>query len=143
MLISARAELERAWAAADGSLLKPSGEYRADLADVGRPRGAAPRDDRREVLGAALVFAAANGRTNTFDYLYSAGVDIDFRLYLNTTGLHLAIQFQKVDMVHLLAREAATTIKDDQYNSDAGGWATACANGASASEMIRTLVGAS
>ena len=133
----------RSWVAPSGALLKPAGEYRPNFADVGRPAGAAPTDDPAEILGEALVFAAANGRTNTLDYLHGAGVNIDARPYRNTTGLHLAIQLCKPEMVtHLLELGAATSIRDDQYDSDARGWAAACDDGTPRAGAVRALLDA-
>lgn len=138
-----RLDLVRTWVDERGALLKPPGTYRPNFADVGRPQGAPPTDDPAEIVGEALVFAAANGRIEVVDYLRHAGVSIDVRPYRNTTGLHLAIQFRKVAMVrHLLECGAAITIKDDQYDSDAHGWAVACDKGSGASSQIRSLVAA-
>ena len=68
-------------------------------------------------------------------------MDIDARPYLNATGLHLAIQLRKLEMVsHLLALGASTAIKDDQYNSDARGWAAACDDASQPAQSIRALV---
>ena len=71
------------------------------------------------------------------DYLLDAGADIDARPYQNTTGLHFAIQFQRVGMVrHLLDRGASVTIEDANYGSDAAGWAQACDDGSDAAAAI-------
>lgn len=133
--------LVRAWVAPDGVLLRRPGDYRPNWADVGRPRGSPPTEDPSEILGEAFVFAAANGRFEVVDYLLDAGVDVDSRPYRNTTGLHLAIQFQKVGMVqHLLDRGARTDIRDDQYRSDAAGWAAACNDGTDVAGAVAALV---
>ena len=131
----------RDWVGVDGSLRADPGPYRPNWADVGRPAGAAPSDDPREILGEALVFAALNDRSAVVDYLLDAGVDIDARPYRNTTALHFAIQFRRHDMARLLLnRGAATTIEDDTYQSDAAGWAQACDNGSEAATAIRELI---
>lgn len=136
-------DLVRDWVSDAGELLKPPGAYRPNFADVGRPAGNTPTDDPDEIFGEALVFAAANGRVPVVDYLLSTGASIDARPYRNTTGLHLAIQFRKVEMVrHLLSCGAAHSIADDQYNSDAHGWAAACDNGSEAAVEIRSLLDA-
>ena len=131
----------RDWVAPDGSLQADPGPCRPSWADVGRPPGAATTDDPVEIIGEALVFAALNGRRAVVDYLLDTGADIDARPYQNTTALHFAIQFQRLEMVrHLLGLRAAVTIKDANYGSDASGWAQACDDGSEAAATIRALV---
>jgi hypothetical protein len=133
-------DLVRQWVSEQGELVAAPG-HRPDWADVGRPEGEPPTDDPAEIIGEALVFAAANGRREVADYLLGTGADIDSRPYRNTTALHFAIQFRKLDMVrHLLRRGASTTIEDDQYHSDARGWAVACDKGTGPSSTIRSLL---
>lgn len=132
----------RDWVGPDGSLRTDPGPYRPDWADVGRPAGAPPTDDPAQIVGEAFVFAALNNRRDVVDYLLDAGADIDARPYQNTTALHLAIQFQRAEMVrHLLDRGAAATIKDANFGSDASGWAQACDDGSETAASIRTMVG--
>lgn len=132
----------RDWVAIDGSLLADPGPYRPDWADVGRPAGRPVTDDPAEIVGEALVFAAANDRRSVVDYLLGAGADVDARPYRNTTALHFAIQFGRLDTVrHLLRRGASVTIEDGTYGSDAAGWAEACENGNEDGTAIRRLVG--
>jgi len=132
------------WVSADGSLLDDPGTYRPNWADVGRPPGNAPTDDPVEILGEAFVFAALNNRRSVVDYLLDAGVDIDVRPYRNTTALHFAIQFRRLEMVRrLLERSASTAILDDTHGSDAAGWAQACDDGSERAGTIRELVSAS
>jgi ankyrin repeat protein len=136
-----RLDLVRSWVDAQGTLTKHPGPYRPSWADVGRPPGAEPTDDPDEIIGEALVFAAANGRTGVVDYLLDAGASVDARPYRNTTGLHLAIQFHKPEMVrHLLARGASTDLPDDEYGSDAAGWAAACDDGSTPAATIVALL---
>lgn len=131
----------RSWIDADGGLARPVGEYRPNLADVGRPAGGPPTDDPREILGEALVFAAGNDRSEAVDFLLDVGVDIDARPYHNTTGLHLAVQFHRPAMVaHLLDRGANPTIADHNHDSTANGWAVACDDGTPAASRIRELL---
>ena len=130
------------WVSADGSLLDDPGVYRPNWADVGRPAGYPPADDPVEILGEAFVFAALNNRLTVVDYLLDAGVDIDVRPYRNTTALHFAIQFRRLEMVRfLLERGASTAILDDIHGSDAAGWAQVCADGSERASTIRELVG--
>jgi ankyrin repeat protein len=137
---SGELNLVRQWVSEQGELLAPPG-HRPNWADVGRPEGEPPTDDPAEIIGEAFVFAAANGRRDVADYLLDARVDIDARPYRNTTALHFAVQFGKLDMVrHLLERGASTTIEDDQYRSDARGWAAACDKGTEPSSTIRSLL---
>ncbi len=131
------------WVSPDGALLADPGPYRPNWADVGRPAGAAPSDDPAEIVGEAFMFAALNDRRTVVDYLLDAGVDIDARPYQNTTALHFAIQFGRLDMVeHLLARGASTTIEDANFNANAAGWAAACDDGAEVNAAIRSVVDA-
>ena len=133
----------REWVATDGSLLADPGPYRPDWADVGRPVGCPPTDDPAEVVNEALVLAAANDRKEVVDYLLGTGVDVDARPYRNTTALHFAIQFGRLDMVrHLLRQGASVTIEDDTYRSDAAGWAQACESGSEDGTEIHRLVSA-
>ena len=133
-----RLDLVQGWVDSSGGLRRHPGPYRPDWADVGRPPGAEPTDEPAEIIGEALVFAAANNRPDVVDYLLDAGADVDAHPYRNTTGLHLAIQFRKPEMVrHLLAREASTEMPDDEYHSNAAGWAAACDDG---SNSARTIV---
>lgn len=132
------------WVSTDGSLLDDPGAYRPNWADVGRPSGKPPTDEPEEILGEAFVFAALNNRRTVVDYLLGAGVDIDMRPYRNTTALHFAIQFRRLEMVRfLLERGASTAILDDTHGSDAAGWARACDDGSERAGTIRELVGAS
>lgn len=134
-------DLVRSWVDESSALLKPPGPYRPNLADIGRPAGAPPTQDPKEILGESFVFAAANGRTSVVDYLLEVGVSIDARPYRNTTALHLAIQFGKAAMVqHLIERGASTAIEDDTYHSDALGWAQACDKGNKTSAEIHALL---
>jgi ankyrin repeat protein len=133
-------DLVRQWVGEQGELLAAPG-HRPNWADVGGPGGAPPTDDPAEVIGEAFVFAGANGRRDVADYLLDTGADIDSRPYRNTTALHFAVQFRKLDMVRrLLRRGASTTIEDDQYHSDARGWAVACDKGTEPSSTIRFLL---
>ena len=131
----------RDWIGDDGTLRAPPGPYRPNWADVGRPAGGPPTDDPVEIMGEAFVFAALNDRRAVVDHLLEAGADIDARPYRNTTALHFAVQFQRVEMVeHLLGRGASVAIADGTYRSDAAGWARACDDGSAAAVSIRDLI---
>ena len=132
------------WVSTDGSLLDDPGVHRPNWADVGRPAGNPPSDDPIEVVGEAFVFAALNNRITVVEYLLDAGVDIDVRPYRNTTALHFAIQFRRLEMVRrLLERGASVTILEDTYSSDAAGWAKACDDGSQLAVTISELVNTS
>jgi len=129
------------WVSPTGDLRKSPGPYRVNWADVGHAPGPPPSDDPNEVIGEALVLAAANGRRAVVDYLLEAGADIDARPYNNTTGLHFAILFGKPAMVaHLLAQGAATDIEDDNHHSNASGWAQACVDKNPNAQEIKALI---
>lgn len=129
------------WVAVDGTLRGHPGAYRPNWADVGRPAGERPTDDPAEIVGEAFVFAALNNRHAVVDYLLHTGVHVDVCPYRNTTALHFAIQFRRVDMVRrLLDLGASVTVPDGVYNSDAAGWARACDDGSQAATTIRWLV---
>ena len=131
----------QAWVSADGVLRADPGPYRPNWADVGRPAGDPPADDPYEIVGEAFVFAALNNRHAVVDYLLDTGVHVDVRPYRNTTALHFAIQFRRLDMVRrLLDRGASVSVADGVYGSDAAGWAQACDDGSQAATTIRWLV---
>ena len=74
------------------------------------------------------------------DDLVGAGVEPNRAL--NTTALHVAIQFNRARMVrHLRDRGASVAIEDGTYGSDAAGWAHACDDGGEAAVAIRELLG--
>lgn len=127
----------RSWVDREGELTRHPGAYRPDWADVGRPEGEAPTADAAHVIGEAFVFAAANGRPAVVDHLLDVGTDIDARPWCNTTGLHFAVQFGKVEMVrHLLARGASIAIADTNFDGTAAGWAAAGDDGSGAAATI-------
>ena len=146
-LAAAAGQLEavRDWVSPDLTLLRDPGPYRPNWADVGRPEGEPSSADGREIIGEAFVFAALNDRRSVADYLLQIGVDIDSRPYRNTTALHFAVQFHRLDMVRfLLDRNANVSIRDDVFGADAKNWANACNDGSPASgEILRLLEGAS
>ena len=140
---SGQLDLVRDWVSPDGKLTQSPGVYRPDWAAVGRTEGDAPTDDPDEILGEAFVFAAANDRRAVVDYLNAAGIDINARPYRNTMGLHVAIQFRKPDMVEQLIHLGADlSILDDEYHSDATGWAAACDDGSPEATRILALINA-
>ncbi len=135
-------DLIKEWVTSDGALTRDPGPNRPNWADVGRESGEPPTNNPSEIVGEALVFAAANNRLHVVDYLLDAGTDIDARPYRNTTGLHFAIQFHKPDMVrHLLSRGASTNIKDDIHAGDASGWAVACNDGSPEAKRVSADIG--
>ncbi len=138
---SGQLDLVKSWVDSSGVLLRPPGNYRPNFADVGRPEGSPATEDPNDILGEAFVFAAANDRVVVVDYLHAAGVDVDSRPYRNTTALHLAVQFHKLQIVrHLLALGASREILDDQYRSNATGWSIACDDGTDVAAEIRSVL---
>lgn len=84
-----------------------------------------------------MTFAAANGRVPVVDYLLIAGVPIDSAPYRGITGLHLAVQFVKPNMIgRLTERGASLTAVDDEWNATPGGWAEACNDGSAERQAI-------
>ncbi|MDE2863210.1 MAG: ankyrin repeat domain-containing protein [Chloroflexota bacterium] len=146
-LAAAAGQLEsvRDWVSPDLTLRRDPGPYRPNWADVGRPEGEPSSADDRDIIGEAFVFAALNDRRSVADYLLQIGVDVDSRPYRNTTALHFAVQFHRLDMVRfLLGRNANVSIRDDVFGADAKGWAEACRDGGPASgEILRLLESAS
>ncbi len=137
-------QVVRDWVSLDMVLRRDPGPYRPNWADVGRPPGELPTTDDLEIIEEAFVFAALNDRRGVVDYLLQAGVDIDSRPYRNTTALHFAIQFHRLEMVrHLLGRNAGVSIRDDVFGADAAGWASACEDGSGVSKEISKLVSVS
>lgn len=135
----------RDWASPDLTLRRNPGPYRPDWADVGRPAGEPRSPDDGEIIGEAFVFASLNDRREVVEYLLQIGVDVDVRPYRNTTALHFAIQFHRLEMVRfLLGRNAKVSIREDVFGADARGWANACHDGSPASgEILRLLEAAS
>lgn len=131
----------RDWVSPDLTLRRDPGQYRPDWADVGRPAGEPRSADDGEIIGEAFVFAALNDRREAVEYLLQIGVDVDVRPYRNTTALHFAIQFHRLEMVrYLLGQKAKVSIRDDVFGADARGWASACHDGSPASgEILRLL----
>ena len=146
-LAAATGQLEAVhdWVSPDLTLRRDPGPYRPDWANVGRPAGEPRSANEGEVIGEAFVFAALNDRRDVVEYLLQTGVDVDVRPYRNTTALHFAIQFHRLEMVRLLLdRNAGVSIRDDIFGAEAKGWANACQNGSPASgEILRLLEAAS
>ena len=146
-LAAATGQLEavRDWVSPDLTLRRDPGPYRPDWADVGRPAGEPRSVVDGAIIGEAFVFAALNDRRGVVEYLLQIGVDVDFRPYRNTTALHFAIQFHRLEMVRfLLDRNANVLIRDDVFGAEARGWADACHDGSPASgEILRLLEAAS
>ena len=100
------------------------GGHRPNLADVGWPPGAPPRDEPQEVLDEALCFAALNGRDEAVLWLLGHGANVNGRPYLDVSPLHFAVQFGRDSTVRLLLRHGAdTTLRDRIHDGTPLDWA--------------------
>jgi ankyrin repeat protein len=73
---------------------------------------------------AAFVLACRNGHTTIACRLLEHGADINGRGFFNAPALHWAAINGHADTVRfLLERGADPTLKDDEFDSDALGWA--------------------
>ncbi len=131
------------WVSNSCLLRRDAGPYRPNWAAVGQPPAEPSSDDDAEVIGEAFVFAALNDRHSVASFLLDIGVDVDSRPYKNTTALHFAIQFRRLEMVRfLLGRGASVAIRDEVFGADVAGWAKACDDGSESAREIYSLVNA-
>jgi ankyrin repeat protein len=80
------------------------------------------RDDG--AVSAAFVLACRNGHTDAARFLLDRGADVDARGFFGATGLHWAAHNGHADTVtFLLDQGADPALRDNQFDSDALGWA--------------------
>jgi hypothetical protein len=119
-----RVDLLERWFDGDGNLRSEAFQERLNLADVGWPPSAPPKDDPADVLGEAFTMACYNGRLKAAEWLLAHGADIDAAPYLNTTGLHFAVWAGQQAMVDWLVEKGAdVSIRDRQHDGTPLEWA--------------------
>jgi ankyrin repeat protein len=105
--------------------LKPgAGQTRTrDLGD-GKWGKAPPPESYAELVSQALHIAARNGHIDVARFLLEKGADINCRGFFGAPGLHwAAINGHKPMVEFLVAHGADLTLRDQQFNSTALGWA--------------------
>jgi ankyrin repeat protein len=107
----------------DGGALRPEAfANRPNLADVGWPPLAPPRDEPQEVLDEAFALAAYSGRLEAAAWLLDRGASVDGRAH-GLTALHWAIVRGRLDTVRwLLDRGADPTVRDAVHDRTPVGW---------------------
>jgi cytohesin len=105
--------------------LKPgAGQTRTrDLGD-GKWGKAPPPESYLELISEALHIAARNGHVDVAKFLLEKGADINCRGFFGAPGLHwAAIHGHKAMVEFLIGHGADLTLRDQQFNSTALGWA--------------------
>jgi len=128
------------WDSASPSTLKPgAGQTRTrDLTPQsgksGQPRDPGPGDGKwgkapppegyAELVSQAFHIAARNGHVEVAKFLLPKGADINCRGFFGAPGLHwAAIRGHKAMVEFLIGHGADLTLRDQQFNSTALGWA--------------------
>jgi len=105
--------------------LKPgAGQTRTrDLGD-GKWGKAPPPESYLELISEAFYIAARNGHVEVAGFLLEKGADINCRGFFGAPGLHwAAIHGHKAMVEFLIGHGADLTLRDQQFNSTALGWA--------------------
>lgn len=85
---------------------------------------AAPPESYEELVSKAFYIAARNGHVNVAKFLLEKGADINCRGFFGAPGLHwAAINGHKAMVEFLIDRGVDLTLRDQQFNSTALGWA--------------------
>jgi ankyrin repeat protein len=94
-----------------------------DLGD-GKWDKAPPPESYLGLISEALYIAARNGHVDVATFLLEKGADINCRGFFGAPGLHwAAIHGHKAIVEFLIGHGADLTLRDQQFNSTALGWA--------------------
>jgi len=108
----------------DGRLRPGAAQARYEQDDGGRWLKLPAPTDERAIVSEAFQIAARNGHTETARFLLDLGADVDFRGFFGGTGLHWAAINGHLETVEfLLASGADPSLRDHEFDADAGGWA--------------------
>jgi cytohesin len=113
------------WDSASPSTLKPgAGQTRTRDLGGGKWGKAPPPESYQELISEALHIAARNGHVEVAGFLLEKGADINCRGFFGAPGLHwAAIHGHKAMVEFLIGHGADLTLRDQQFNSTALGWA--------------------
>jgi len=105
--------------------LKPNaGQTRSRDLGNGEWGKAPPPESYEELVSEAFYIASRNGHLEVARFLLGKGADIDCRGFFGGTGLHwAAINGHKAMVEFLIERGADLSLRDQQHNSTALGWA--------------------
>lgn len=105
--------------------LKPgAGQTRTRDLGNGKWDKAPPPESYHELISEAVHIAARNGHVPVAKFLLEKGADINCRGFFGASGLHwAAIHGHKRMVEFLMGHGADLTLRDQQFNSTALGWA--------------------
>jgi hypothetical protein len=112
------------WFDSNGVLKPEAFRQRPNLADVGWPPAAPPRDDSQDVVDEAFALAAFSGRVEALERLLERGADVNGDVHLGLTALHLAAMAGRLETARWLVAHGADLDRRDQIQHGTPlGWA--------------------
>ena len=117
-------EVVKAFFAGPNTLKPNAGQTRSRGLGEGKWGKASAPDTYVGLVSDAFHIAARNGHLETAKFLLEKGADIDYRGFFGAPGLHwAAINGHRAMVEFLIERGADLTLRDQQFNSPALGWA--------------------